>query len=220
MATAEYQQRVDFFTYATQSAHSVLSNPALHTPDHPYIAAFNDMISYASLGVVDINNGLIHTPDTPAKNSVIILPLLHVDVERSKKQKTTVTISDAVFKNKNSNEDQLLPEANNYSAYCDLSPALIAPVITLTPYLRERDELSIGSALVHELDHAYRWWNQDKMSTWAGINTQTGRAQLEISAYRLEQQIADAVAPTVYAEAQSHINKTFKESDKNSILYL
>ena len=213
MATKEFEQREEFYYRARSCAKGLLEHPDFEAPEHPYINDFDSMIDYAAMGVLDTNNGVLHTGDTVFNDSVVIVPMLPRDVGRSKRLPEEYTCADDMCAGVDSqlgHEASLLKKS---SAICTMNNLLLNPVIGLSPNLMLRDDLTLGAAVIHELDHAYLWWHRDDMFRHGGIDSRTGRAKMEISAYRLEQQLYFAHEPDLYDEEYGKVSIRFAGGD-------
>ncbi len=212
MATSEYQRRVDLFYRYSGEAREVLANPRLETPDHPYLGDFDSMIEHAALGIVDRNNGLIHTGDTLYEGGVVIVPLLDEDLE-SGPLEDRFSFGNVLMHEHDSIAGFSIDHLGRTAAECNFDPRLIIPVIMLSPFLVRRAPFQAASAIIHELDHAYRFMHRDQYYGNLGFFTRRVMSKLEVSAYALDKILTLMHAREEYEKEYEYIHDSQRDRD-------
>jgi hypothetical protein len=217
MVTPEYAAREAFYYRALNSATDILVHPDLVTPDHPYVSKFEDMLHYSSIGLVDVNNGMIYTTETLIKGSVVIVPTLETDVRRASNRKLELSFIENMCKDRNTEITEDITVLKDFSALTTTSTRLVNPVLILAYWLTDKPPANLGVTLLHELDHAYWLMNWVRMMKKYPGTKSDGVAELEVSAYRLEKQLFLAIEPEMYQQEVKRVHKEFKGSDFSTI---
>ena len=212
MASSEFYQRKVVFEHAVMSAMQVLGRPDLRTPEQEYVSTFSDSIDNACMGVVDVPNGFIHVDGIPKANSVLIVPLTENDM-RSVKPGMIFSYGEAMIKHGMISAEYQLSHMAKQQAECRLDDELVVPSIILTPKLRHRTSLQIGSTIVHEMDHGYWAHNKEKIWPHDNMDTLQAHAAMEVSAYSLEDAIMQANDPVLYGREKRAVEVKYGSSD-------
>jgi hypothetical protein len=86
---------------------------------------------------------------------------------------------------------------------------LVVPVMWIAPWLRDRHPLVAATTVLHELDHAF-WRLKPKLTKKLVVSYTDHIAEMEVSAYRLEQAILQAATPELYAEERQRANEILR----------
>lgn len=208
MSTGAYEARSGLFHQYVEDAQYVLSHPELVAPDHPYIDTIKEMAEYATFGVIDPANKRLYGESGIFAGGIVLAPVLQRDLRVGR-----VAVSSGLSRRWNINEELDLSPLKNCSALCDYGGNNITPIITPAPWLNERSPFLRGITLVHELDHAHWWWKRRSMYRFGSDQDEVGRIEMEVSAYRLEQQILFAHEPELYDQEYGEISVRFADLD-------
>ncbi len=216
MASPDFYDKKASFEFAVQSAVHSLRHPLVDYSDQPYAESYADNIENASFGVIDTQNGLIHTMSRLLAGSVVIVPLSHKDIDVLKTG-IEITLTDEMLKNADATPIYNLSHIGSVQAECRTDDELLNPIVILHPDSRLRTSVQIGSTIVHEYDHAY--WSRNLEKVWRHGSTDSiqGDVAMEVSAYSLEDRILRANATEKYKEACADIYEKYADFDFMSL---
>jgi hypothetical protein len=131
------------------------------------------------------------------------------DVAAARRTGEEVTLCETLCRKPNVVVSEDISELDTISAMTSQYEELVVPVMWIAPWLRDRHPLVAATTVLHELDHAF-WGIKPKLTKKQVVSFTDHIAEMEVSAYRLEQAILQAAIPELYAEERQHAKETLR----------